>query len=67
MPTTPTIRGLPRPLARALEAHADRLDLEAIRAAYDLAVAAHAGQTRASGEEYVQHTIEVANDPGAAR
>jgi GTP diphosphokinase / guanosine-3',5'-bis(diphosphate) 3'-diphosphatase len=60
MPTTPTIRGLPRPLARALEAHADRLDIEAIRAAYDLAVDAHAGQTRASGEEYVQHTIEVA-------
>jgi GTP diphosphokinase / guanosine-3',5'-bis(diphosphate) 3'-diphosphatase len=60
MSTTPTIRGLPRPLARALEAHADRLDIEAIRAAYDLAVDAHAGQTRASGEEYVQHTIEVA-------
>jgi GTP pyrophosphokinase len=31
-----------------------------IRAAYDLAVDAHAGQTRASGEEYVRHTIEVA-------
>jgi len=60
MPTTPTIRGLPRPLARALEAHADRLDIPMIRAAYDLAVDAHAGQTRASGEEYVQHTIEVA-------
>jgi GTP diphosphokinase / guanosine-3',5'-bis(diphosphate) 3'-diphosphatase len=60
MPTTPTIRGLPRPLARALEAHADRLDIPMIRAAYDLAADAHAGQTRASGEEYVQHTIEVA-------
>ena len=31
-----------------------------IRAAYDLAVDAHSGQLRASGEEYVQHTIEVA-------
>jgi GTP pyrophosphokinase len=31
-----------------------------IRAAYDLAVDAHAGQTRASGDEYVRHTIEVA-------
>ena len=60
MATPTTIHGLPRPLARALEAHADRLDIEAIRAAYDLAVDAHAGQTRASGEEYVQHTIEVA-------
>ncbi|MCA1789103.1 MAG: bifunctional (p)ppGpp synthetase/guanosine-3',5'-bis(diphosphate) 3'-pyrophosphohydrolase, partial [Thioalkalivibrio sp.] len=58
--TPTTIRGLPRPLARALEAHADRLDVEAIKAAYDLAVNAHAGQLRASGEEYVQHTIEVA-------
>ena len=60
MTPTPTIRGLPRPLARALEAHADRLDIPMIRAAYDLAVDAHAGQLRASGEEYVQHTIEVA-------
>jgi GTP pyrophosphokinase len=58
--STPTIRGLPRALARALEAHADRLDIPMIRAAYDLAVDAHAGQTRASGEEYVRHTIEVA-------
>ena len=57
---TPTIRGLPRPLARALEAYADRLDVDKIREAYDLAVEAHAGQRRASGEEYVKHTVEVA-------
>jgi len=57
---TPTIRGLPRPLVRALEAYADRLDVEKIREAYDLAVKAHGGQTRASGEEYVTHTVEVA-------
>jgi len=57
---TPTIHGLPRPLARALEAYADRLDVDKIREAYDLAVEAHGGQTRASGEEYVNHTIEVA-------
>lgn len=56
----PTIRGLPRPLARALEAYAERLDVEMIRAAYTLAVEAHAGQVRASGEEYVTHTVEVA-------
>lgn len=60
MATTPTIRGLPRPLARALEGYADRLDVDAIQRAHDLAVSAHAGQTRASGEEYVSHTIEVA-------
>ncbi len=58
--STPTIRGLPRPLARALEAYADRLDVDKIREAYDLAVDAHAGQRRASGEEFVNHTVEVA-------
>ncbi len=57
---TPTIRGLPRPLARALEAYADRLDIDQIREAYNVAVEAHAGQKRASGEEYVTHTVEVA-------
>jgi len=57
---TPTIRGLPRPLARAMEAYADRLDVDKIREAYEAAVEAHAGQRRASGEEYVSHTVEVA-------
>ncbi|HSW29470.1 MAG TPA: HD domain-containing protein [Longimicrobiales bacterium] len=57
---TPTIRGLPRPLARAMEACADRLDVDKIREAHDFAVEAHAGQRRASGEEYVSHTVEVA-------
>jgi GTP diphosphokinase / guanosine-3',5'-bis(diphosphate) 3'-diphosphatase len=57
---TSTIHGLPRPLARALEAYSDRLDVDLISDAYDLAVEAHGGQTRASGEEYVTHTIEVA-------
>ena len=55
-----TISGLPRPLARALEAYLDRLDLTAILHAYELAVEAHSGQTRASGEEYVSHPAEVA-------
>ncbi len=57
---TPTIRGLPRPLARALEAYADRLDVDKIREAYELAAEAHSGQRRASGEDYVMHTVEVA-------
>ncbi|MDA0328559.1 MAG: bifunctional (p)ppGpp synthetase/guanosine-3',5'-bis(diphosphate) 3'-pyrophosphohydrolase [Gemmatimonadetes bacterium] len=57
---TPTIPNLPRPLARALEGYADRLDVPAICRAYDLAVQAHAGQSRASGDQYVSHTIEVA-------
>jgi len=55
-----TIHGLPRPLARALEGYADRLDVDAIQRAHELAVEAHAGQTRASGDQYVSHTVEVA-------
>lgn len=62
--TTPqrqaTIRGLPRPLARALEAYADRLDIGRILDAYALASDAHAGQMRASGDEFVSHAVEVA-------
>ena len=57
---TDTIRGLPRPLARAMEAYADKLDVEAIRAAYELAAEAHSGQRRASGEPYINHAVEVA-------
>ncbi|MGD2047322.1 MAG: bifunctional (p)ppGpp synthetase/guanosine-3',5'-bis(diphosphate) 3'-pyrophosphohydrolase [Gemmatimonadota bacterium] len=59
-PSTPTVRGLPRPLARAIEGYADRLDVDKIRRAYEYAADAHAGQTRASGEDFVQHTVEVA-------
>lgn len=59
-PVASTIRGLPRPLARALEGFSDRLDIDAIKRAQDFAAAAHAGQLRASGAEYVSHTIEVA-------
>jgi guanosine-3',5'-bis(diphosphate) 3'-pyrophosphohydrolase len=57
---TPAIRSLPRPLARAIEGYADRLDVDKIRQAYEYASEAHAGQTRASGDEYVHHTVEVA-------
>ena len=55
-----TIRGLPRPLARAMEAYSDRLDVDAVRDAYDLAREAHSGQRRASGEDFVSHAVEVA-------
>ena len=57
---TRTIRGLPRPLARAMESYADRLDVDAVRDAYELAKEAHAGQRRASGDEFVSHAVEVA-------
>ncbi len=59
-PSTPTIRGLPRALARELEAYSDRLDVLRIVEAYQLADEAHRGQTRASGESDVTHAIEVA-------
>jgi guanosine-3',5'-bis(diphosphate) 3'-pyrophosphohydrolase len=58
--TRPTSLGLPRPIARVLEAYQDRLDIPAISSAYELAVEAHTGQTRASGEDYISHPIEVA-------
>jgi len=57
---TQTIRGLPGPLAQAMEAYSDRLDVEAVRDAYDLAREAHSGQRRASGEDFVSHAVEVA-------
>lgn len=56
----PTIRGLPRPLARELESYASRLDVPRIQDAYALAESAHHGQTRASGESFVNHAVEVA-------
>ena len=56
----PTIQGLPRPLARAMESYADRLDVDAVRDAYELAREAHSGQRRASGDEFVTHAVEVA-------
>jgi len=57
---TPTVRGLPRTLARQLENYADRVDVDQIRGAYEMAAEAHAGQRRASGEPYVNHAVEVA-------
>ena len=57
---TASLQRLPRPLAAAIEGYADRLDVETIRAAHDLAVQAHRGQKRASGEDFVNHTIDVA-------
>jgi GTP pyrophosphokinase len=43
-----------------MERYADRLDVDRVREAHELAVAAHQGQTRASGEAYVTHVVEVA-------
>ena len=59
-PPLTTIRGVPRPLARAMERYPDRLDVDQIRKAFEMAAEAHAGQKRASGEDYVTHVVEVA-------
>jgi GTP pyrophosphokinase len=40
--------------------HLDRKDQEIVRRAYERALAAHHGQRRLSGEEYVNHPMEVA-------
>jgi GTP diphosphokinase / guanosine-3',5'-bis(diphosphate) 3'-diphosphatase len=62
-----TIRGLPRALARELEAYAWRLDVPRVVDAYALAESAHRGQTRASGESFVNHAVEVATLLGQLR
>jgi len=43
-----------------LAKHADRLDLELIERALRVSASAHRGQKRASGEEYISHSIAVA-------
>ena len=48
---------LRRGLLTALERHYPQADLDAVSLAFDMAVEAHAGQKRASGEPYVTHPI----------
>jgi GTP diphosphokinase / guanosine-3',5'-bis(diphosphate) 3'-diphosphatase len=43
-----------------LAKHADRLDLDLIERALRVSASAHRGQKRASGEEYISHSIAVA-------
>jgi GTP pyrophosphokinase len=43
-----------------MERYADRLDVDQVRTAYELAAEAHGGQRRASGEDFVNHVVEVA-------
>ena len=51
---------LPPRLREVIAPWGDRLDVELIALAYATSERAHAGQRRASGEEYVVHCIEVA-------
>ncbi len=51
---------LPPRLRTSVEDYADRLDLGLIAHAYKFSEKAHAGQKRASGEDYIAHCVEVA-------
>jgi GTP diphosphokinase / guanosine-3',5'-bis(diphosphate) 3'-diphosphatase len=50
---------LPPPLRGPVESYADRLDLDVLVRAYRFSEKAHAGQKRASGEDYLAHCVEV--------
>ncbi len=47
-------------LLREIEDNLPQSDLDLIRRAYDLAIVAHDGQERASGEPYIVHSLAVA-------
>lgn len=59
-PTKSAIDQLPALLREVVAPNAKRLDLDSIARAYRFAEAAHEGQKRASGEDYIQHCVEVA-------
>jgi len=56
----PELAEAPAELRRLLESHADRLDLELLDRALRFSAAAHRGQKRISGEDFVSHSIAVA-------
>jgi GTP pyrophosphokinase len=47
-------------LAEALAERQDRLDIEAVRRAFEFSARAHRGQKRLSGEDYISHAVAVA-------
>ncbi|MCZ6917608.1 MAG: bifunctional (p)ppGpp synthetase/guanosine-3',5'-bis(diphosphate) 3'-pyrophosphohydrolase [Gemmatimonadetes bacterium] len=57
---TTVLADLDATLAEALGEQAGRLDLELIDRAYRLSAAAHRGQKRVSGEDFISHTVAVA-------
>jgi guanosine-3',5'-bis(diphosphate) 3'-pyrophosphohydrolase len=57
---TGTLPDLAPDLRAVLEKHADRLDLELVDRALRFSAAAHRGQKRMSGEDFVSHTSAVA-------
>jgi GTP pyrophosphokinase len=56
----PDLAALRRDLIALISSHYPQLDLTAVERAFDLAVAAHEGQRRASGEAFVLHPIACA-------
>jgi GTP diphosphokinase / guanosine-3',5'-bis(diphosphate) 3'-diphosphatase len=58
--TSEALAALPPRLRESVEDYGERLDLGLIAHAYKFSEKAHAGQKRASGEEYIQHCVEVA-------
>ena len=58
--TAEALAALPPRLRASVEDYGERLDLELIARAYQFSEKAHAGQKRASGEEYIAHCVEVA-------
>ena len=56
-PLEPDLDALRAQLIATVREHYPQADLEPIGAAFDLAVSAHAGQPRATGEPYVTHPI----------
>ena len=56
-PHAPDLAGLRKHLIATVRGHYPQADLEPIGAAFDLAVEAHAGQLRATGEPYVTHPV----------
>ena len=47
-------------LARGLAERGDRLDLDLVERAYRYGAAAHKGQKRLSGEDFISHSVAVA-------
>jgi GTP diphosphokinase / guanosine-3',5'-bis(diphosphate) 3'-diphosphatase len=56
-PNEPDLEALKQHLLETVASHYPQADLEPVRGAFDLAVEAHTGQRRATGEPYVTHPI----------
>ena len=60
MAVTTALFNLESEFTRALAERKDRLDLALIERAYQFSAAAHRGQKRLSGDDFVSHSVEVA-------